>query len=173
MNNDNNPDSAITDQVFRGLRKPVWDEWSKVKQAKLWQAVALACNIDPGNFQLNGLSLIKLFSNPPRKFEDLLGMAKGSIGAGGILKLLSKSDEGLEESEVKLSIFATWLSTVPHKPPAEFPWQPEDITLSNMTWPWGRHETHLLRMLAAAANKFWKQYDPNRTSRILPLRIIR
>ena len=36
-------------------------------------------------------------------------MAKGSIGANGVLKLVSRSEEGLEESEVKLSNFATWL----------------------------------------------------------------
>ena len=28
-------------------------------------------------------------------------------------------------------------------------------------WPWGSHETDLLKKLAAAANKFWKLYDPN------------
>lgn len=27
-------------------------------------------------------------------------------------------------------------------------------------WPWGSHETLLLRMLAAAADKFWANYDP-------------
>lgn len=27
-------------------------------------------------------------------------------------------------------------------------------------WPWGAHETQLLRHLAAAANKFWRLYDP-------------
>jgi hypothetical protein len=28
-------------------------------------------------------------------------------------------------------------------------------------WPWGAHETELLWMLAAAAERFWKLYDPN------------
>lgn len=161
MNSDNNSDSSQTDQVFGGLRKPVWDEWRKVKQARLWQAVALACNIDPSNFQLGGLSLVRLFSNQPTEFDDLLTMAKGSIGAGGILKPLPQSVGTLEEREVKLSNFAAWLKTVPHKPPSEFPWHPEAIALSNMNWPWGRHETHLLRKLAAAADKFWTQYLPD------------
>jgi hypothetical protein len=157
MSDDNNPD-----QVLWELRKPNWDAWNKTKQTRLWQAVALACNLDPSNFQLFGApQLSRAFKQPPQQFEDLLTMAKGSIGAGGILKLLSKSDEGLEEGEIKLSIFASWLKTVPHTPPPEFTWQPEAITLSNMNWPWGRHETDLLRKLAAAANKFWARYLPD------------
>ena len=28
-------------------------------------------------------------------------------------------------------------------------------------WPWGRHETKLLHHLAAAADRFWKNYDPS------------
>ncbi len=28
------------------------------------------------------------------------------------------------------------------------------------TWPWGGHETKLLQHLAAAADRFWKNYDP-------------
>lgn len=28
-------------------------------------------------------------------------------------------------------------------------------------WPWGTHETELLRKLAGAANKFWVLYDPD------------
>ncbi|SCY31164.1 hypothetical protein [Nitrosospira sp. Nsp13] len=28
-------------------------------------------------------------------------------------------------------------------------------------WPWGNHETELLKKMALAANKFWKLYDPS------------
>ena len=143
-------------------RKPDWDAWNSIKQARLWHAVALACDLDPGNFQLlNNPQLARLFKEPPRHFDDLLVMAKGSIGANGILKLASRSDEGLEESEVKLSNFATWLKSIQYKIPAQFPWRPEPVTLSNMDWPWGRHETELLRKLAAAAHRFWSNYDPS------------
>jgi len=31
---------------------------------------------------------------------------------------------------------------------------------SNYLWPWGNHETELLKMLAQAARKFWVNYDP-------------
>ncbi|SFU57778.1 hypothetical protein [Nitrosospira multiformis] len=78
-------------------------------------------------------------------------MAKATIGANGVLKLLSRSEEGLEESEVKLSNFATWLKSIQYPIPAQFIWQAEPVTLSNLDWPWGRHETHLLRKLTGAA----------------------
>jgi hypothetical protein len=144
-----------------GLRKPNWDNWKSVKQARLWQAVALACDLDPANFQLfEQPQLARLLKEPPRQFEDLLGLARASIGANGVLKLISRSDEGLEESEVKFTNFATWLKSIQYPVPAQFPWQPESFTLSNLDWPWGRHETHLLRKLAGAAQRFWSNYDP-------------
>lgn len=158
---DNADDFRPAEQDPWALRKPDWNTWKSVKQARLWQAVALACDVDPANFQLfDNPQLARLFKEPPRQFDDLLVMAKGSIGANGILKLISRSDEGLEESEVKLSNFATWLKSIQHKLPAQFPWLSEPITLSNMDWPWGRHETDLLRKLAAAAQRFWSNYDP-------------
>lgn len=162
MSEDNAPDVRSAEQDLWALRKPNWDGWKSIKQARLWHAVALACDLDPGNFQLfDNPQLAKLLKEPPRQFDDLLVMAKGSIGANGVLKLVSRSNEGLEESEVKLSSFATWLKSIQHKPPAQFPWQSEPITLSNMDWPWGRHETELLRKLAAAAQRFWSNYDPS------------
>jgi hypothetical protein len=154
-------DDLNIDQVIDTFLKPNWEKWNKTTRAKLWHAVALACNLDPKNFQIEGHSLVRLLSNRPVEFDDLLTMAKGSIGANGILKLLPPSGGSLEEREVKLSNFAAWLKSVPHTPPPEFPWQPESITLSNMDWPWGRYETRLLRKLASAADQFWTRYDPN------------
>jgi hypothetical protein len=143
-------------------RKPNWDAWKLVKQARLWHAVALACDLDPGNFQLfDRPQLAKPFKEPPRQFEELLGLAKSNIGANGVLKLISLSEEGLEESEVKLSNFTTWLKSIQYRIPVQFPWHPEPIILSNMDWPWGRHETDLLRKLAVAAQRFWSNYDPS------------
>lgn len=36
----------------------------------------------------------------------------------------------------------------------------DQSTLRATRWPWGEHETKLLRQLAAAAEEFWKLYDP-------------
>ncbi|TCV90544.1 hypothetical protein [Sulfurirhabdus autotrophica] len=158
-----NDNDSNLEQILRGtLPLPVWDEWKTIEQARLWQAVSLACNIDPSHFTIQKFpQLNRFFTRPPQHFEDLLLMAKSNIGNSGILKLISKSTEGIEESDVRLSNFVTWLKSIKHQIPMEFPWQQEAITFSNMDWPWGRHETDLLRKLAAAADKFWTLYDPN------------
>lgn len=143
------------------LRKPDWADWGSKKSARLWQAVALACDLDPNNFTTLGLPRMdRFFKHPPQEIEDLLMLAKSSIGAG-ILKPIALSKEALEESEVNLSSFTTWLNSIGHQFPTEFPWQPEVSTFSNINWPWGRHETDLLRKLAEVADKFWKNYDPS------------
>ena len=62
----------------------------------------------------------------------------------------------------------------PAVPPPEFflRWAPEkgfttppklaDIASPRPAgWPWGKYETELLHHLAAAVNKFWKNYDPS------------
>jgi integrase len=36
-----------------------------------------------------------------------------------------------------------------------------ESTGKNYKWPWGEHETELLRMLDRAGNHFWKRYDPS------------
>lgn len=41
MNNENIPN----EQNFYSLALPSWDKWSKIKHARLWEAVALACNL--------------------------------------------------------------------------------------------------------------------------------
>jgi len=150
MSEKNNADLPQTELI-----RPNWDAWSKVAKTGLWNAVMLASNIDPINWELDShRDLI------PEEVGTLLLMARSSIGAG-ILKTLPPYVGPLEEREVKLTDFAAWVNTVPHTLPPEFPWHPEAIALSNMNWPWGRHETHLLRKLAAAANKFWTQYLPD------------
>ncbi len=37
----------------------------------------------------------------------------------------------------------------------------DDGSVTGNQWPWGAHETKLLRQLALAAEKWWKNYDPS------------
>jgi hypothetical protein len=62
-----------------------------------------------------------------------------------------KPNIDLRESTVATSDLLEWLDTLaqPKRAPHETP-----------RWPWGSHETELLRKLAEAAEKFWKLYDP-------------
>ena len=115
-----NQDQA--DQDLWVLRKPDWEKWKHEKQARLWHAVALACDMDPSNFSLfDAPELSRLLRTPPQAFDDLIALAKGSLGAGGILKLVSKSDLGLEESDIKLAVFRKWAESIGTVLPSGFP----------------------------------------------------
>jgi len=82
------------------LQEPSWSYWSPRKQARLWQAVALACNLDPFQFTNFGLdNLDKVFSRTPVQFNDLLNQAKNNLGHP-LLKPITYGKDGAEESEI-------------------------------------------------------------------------
>lgn len=140
--------------------QPDWVHWQTVKQTPLWCAACLACDIDPSYFRIQGQHVPIGFRSYPAQMLDLLAMAKSSIGANGILRPLQMGGSDLEESEVNLANFATWLTSINYLLPEGFPWIPDAPNFSHLTWPWGRHSTHLLRKLAEVADRFWKNYDP-------------
>lgn len=143
------------------IPKPVWSQWERKRKAKLWQAIALLYELEPARLESPGSpgTLGPLFVQPPPKFDSLLGLAKTGIGAG-LLKPDKLDPEHLEESEVDLTVFASWAAATGLAFPEGFPWQPE-MNLQVTGWPWGRHETQLLRKLAGAADLFWKNYQPD------------
>jgi hypothetical protein len=142
--------------------QPDWGHWKVFKSIRLWHAVALACNLDPYQFTAFGNpQLDRQFARRPQEFDDLLSLAKSSIGGVGILKPVSISTEGLEESEIAPSIFGAWAKSIRYTLPPEFPWQDEAVLPLSRDWPWGTYETELLRKLALAANRFWRHYDPS------------
>jgi hypothetical protein len=153
------------DSVLWKIPHPDWRQWARKHKAKLWQAIALLCELDPARLESPGSpgSLDTVFVQPPPKFSSLLGLAKAGIGAG-LLKPDKLDSEYLEESEIDLTVFASWANATGLAFPDGFPWQPEiNMDTKNMdtkNWPWGRYETELLRKLAQAANRFWKNYDP-------------
>lgn len=122
MNDDNAINQQQADQDLWALRKPAWEKWKHEKQVRLWHAVALACDMDPSNFSLfDTPELSRLLKTPPQAFDDLIALAKSSLGAGGILKLISKSDLGLEESDVKLTVLRKWAESIGIVLPSGFP----------------------------------------------------
>lgn len=142
------------------LRKPDWVKWKSSDKAKLWHAVALACDLDPDNFAF--FDLDKLRSNLslgyPAIFANLLKLAINNLGPDSLLGPADMTD--LEGTEVELSRFSAWLQAIGHKPPAEFRWMPDKIAAQNHFWPWGKYETKLLAILAQAIDHFWKDYKP-------------
>lgn len=74
-----------------------------------------------------------------------------------------------ESIVVKIADFTAWAIGMGWKLPDDFP--QSDVAAANPVasegqqtggarWPWGNHETELLRKLAAAASNFWALYDP-------------
>lgn len=161
MNTPNNPDD---NSFLWTIPRPDWRRWERQRKAKLWQAVALLCELEPTRLESRGApgKLDTFFVQPPPKFNSLLGLAKTGIGAG-LLKLDKLDPEYLEESEIDLTVFASWAHATGLAFPEGFPWQPE-MNLQVTGWPWGRHETELLRKLARAADLFWKNYQPDQPS---------
>lgn len=157
MNSTNNP---ADDSFLWKIPCPDWPQWERKNKAKLWQAIALLCDLEPTRLESPGApgKLDTLFIQPPPKFNSLLSLAKTGIGAG-LLKPDKLDPESLEESEIDLTVFASWANATGLAFSDEFPWQP-DLNLDAKNWPWGRYETELLRKLAQAANRFWKNYDP-------------
>ena len=158
-------DSSSTpadDSVLWTIPHPDWAKWERTRNAKLWQAVALLCELDPARLEIGDGKLNTVFINTPAKFTSLLGLAKAGIGAG-LLKLDRLDPEQLEESQVDLTVFASWAHGMSLALPQGFPWEPE-MNLQITGWPWGRHETDLLRKLARAADLFWKNYQPDQPS---------
>jgi hypothetical protein len=150
---------------FWAPKRPDWSKWQRTRQTKLWIAVVLASNLDPINFQLKKDGPLAREMYPlPQGVEDLLTAAKGSIGAGGGLRLIKMSLVGLEEAEVDMANFMRWLQSMHYPTPEGFPWAPEELDLNALHWPWGPYNTVLLRNLAAAVEKFWKNYDPTDSS---------
>ena len=157
-----NNDAAPVSQNPFPIHRPDWNFWKTERSIKLWHAVALACDLDPYQFTAFGNhQLDRLFARPGRQFDDLLMRAMSSVGNGGILKPISISDEGMEESAVSPSNFGAWLKSIRYAVPAEFPWLDEAVLPLSRDWPWGSYETKLLRDLANAANRFWRNYDPS------------
>ena len=64
------------------------------------------------------------------------------------------------ECEVELTEFTTWLRKLGHKIPDDYPWSTGKLIGSAFQWPWGTYQTKDLQLLAQAADKFWKNYDP-------------
>lgn len=144
--------------------KPNWPDWNRVSRCPLWEAVTLACDVDPSIFQPYGLSpeaAPDSYTTPvPSNVQNLLALAKIAVGSGA-LKLLPAKSTSLMQRQVELSHFTTWLRMLGHDTPSGFPWTARELLSGEFQWPWGSYQTKSLQLLALAADKFWKNYDPS------------
>lgn len=95
-------------------------------------------------------------------------IAAAELVPRGTLPIADGAADG-ERTVVRVADFVAWATTLPT------PWElPEEMKRMGLypeaeeglqvgcgaKWPWGDHETELLRTLATAADRFWKLYDP-------------
>ncbi len=110
-----------------GLPYPDWEVWSKIRNALLWEVVALSCDLDPDSLRgwifdplkwRNGYS-----RRPPKIFLDRLRLAESllSINGGG-LACRAEGDHS-RHSRVELGNFRAWLEYEGITLPSEFPEQ--------------------------------------------------
>lgn len=159
----NDTESTFAPNGFWSAPKPNWNDWNRTAQCLLWEAVSLACDVDPAIFRPCGLtaevSLDGVLPSVPGNVRVLLDLAKSAV-AGGMLTISPIVDSNLMQSEVDLADFTTWLNAIKFKTPDGYLWTGRALGSEAYPWPWGRHETKALRLLARAADKFWKNYDP-------------
>lgn len=79
-----NPNKPAGDSFLWTIPRPDWTQWERKRKAKLWQAVALLCGLEPSRLESLGAPgiLDTLFVQPPPKFNSLLDLAKTGICAG-------------------------------------------------------------------------------------------
>lgn len=155
--------SAAHINSYWSIPKPQWDDWTRKARCRLWQAVALACDVDPKVYEPHGLvanpPADALIAPVPGNVQTLVALAQIAVGSG-LLKVSQIDASNLMQCEVDLSAFATWLRTLGHKTPGDFPWTPNELSTGAFQWPWGSYQTKDLHVLAQAADKFWKNFDP-------------
>lgn len=150
------------------MKKPDWKFWQHMPEVKLWEAICLSLNIDPNEFVSEFDGLEEAFENNEEAFKRLrllianrpnhLHFSPGSLNMGNNYL-----------HGVQLAEFAKWsFSIVDWKdlPPqlidmAKLANEREQTVLAQKAfWPWGDHETKLLRDLVAAGREWWSTYDP-------------
>lgn len=147
-----------------------WREWTHRPHAELWEVVAVSLGIIPDSLIFLGdeFDPQSPAQGIPEQFRKRLVIAETHVG--GDLKAAKIVEKKRRKyfSTVRLADFAAWFIGLdpPLQPPlpSEFPKpapQQERPHVGN-TWPWGPYETKLLGHLAAAVQKFWTGYDPER-----------
>jgi hypothetical protein len=97
-------------------------------------------------------------------------IAVGNLVPRGTLPIADGAVDG-ERTVVKVADFATWADGMGWNLPPEFPRTQADAVVypvaseglqtGGAKWPWGNHETELLRKLAAAAERYYGvNFDP-------------
>lgn len=150
MNTDGTPD---IEKDPWAITPPDWGKWLGIKNGKLWQAAALACNYDPANFNFFNEDTLCPIARRPSDFAELLNLAKNNLG--GKLKATTINKGALEESEVSLQTFYSWLKATGYDLPPELVGHvgQKAASLTDEQSLGERERTTLLTLIAALAHE--------------------
>ena len=165
--------------------KPDWKRWNAYDLLEVWQAVALSIDRDPASIadhrkrRTSGLrgGPIRLFDGGP-EFDKRLDILQSAYDRHpSQFVRLNDPNAGFRPFEqVKVfpekvrDFFVSRGFDVPQEWRLTHSQLPEHASVGasqtnsavpSGRWPWGRHETELLRHLDAAARKWWANYDPD------------
>jgi hypothetical protein len=122
----------------------------------LCSAVALTCDIEPKVVVLRGTNSSEFI-----EFKRRLWIAEQNLGVRIGRQEPPPYGKDDDFTMVDFAQFARWVTTKAKWPvPPEFPRPAEAKADAQPMWPWGTYRTELLDHLAAAAQQFWKAYDP-------------
>ncbi|MBK7654930.1 MAG: hypothetical protein IPJ18_07120 [Betaproteobacteria bacterium] len=134
--------------------KPNWEDWNRKNKCKLWEAVLLACNVDPAIYGLHGLTAdfeADSYLTPvPADVRSLLSYVKIAV-VNVDLRPVKRDPSNLMQSEIDMADFTAWLRTQGHQTPDGYPWIASELIPGKYQWPWGTYQTKDLELLAKAA----------------------
>lgn len=152
---------------FDDVRSPTLDEWEAWVlhvELRLWQAVALASEIEPSSLPAEGLWAHAPEGSLCKRYHGRYQAALSAVSAG-VLKVRAPS-QFMSSWTVAVGDFVEWARSVGLElsPVIDLAASrhvaPQHSSVGGR-WPWGNHETELLRFLEKAAVKFWVNFDPD------------
>lgn len=156
--------------TFDDMRRPTeqeWAKWALMPRLPLWKAVALLCGIEPSSLPVESVWLRAPADSPASDLRHRFELAVKHQHSG-LLACRVAQTGFLTDLTVQTMDFAEWAVGVGWNLPAELAahWRPavpdeEPAVPALAGWPWGTHETELLRWLRCAAERFWVNYDPS------------
>lgn len=137
--------------------------WCEAEDLSLRSAALLTLGIDPSALyaEIEAYGEPVSLSELPDNFLERIETLRSAVRAGSLAPLALEYDqyERVDENltRIKTVDFVNWCNSkgIPHNLPDY------DSPRCTDKWPWGNHETELLRHLAAAGVRFWKNYDPS------------
>lgn len=146
------------------LSKPDWGYWQQVPAGELWECVALSLDFEPRELltSLGDDGWEDETKERRAEYEQRLDILIRHVSQGVIeATTVSVTRNDAVDRMVGLEVFVSWAQKIRWDMPREIACLSQFATgAQGRHWPWGQHETKLLRDLAAAAQKWWANYDP-------------